>query len=96
MTLTPQIIYQGQTIMKWNTWKTLYFLIAIPLSLSIGIAINASPHRRAIVVLMMLLLAFRHHDYINSIPDTIKSYVLRILKNRRSPKKLDSSSHKKS
>ena len=35
-------IYQGQTIMKWDTWKTLYIVIAIPLSLNIGIAINAS------------------------------------------------------
>ena len=84
MTLTPQILYQGQAIMKWDTWKTLYFLIAIPLSLSIGIAINASPYRRAIVVFMMLLLAFRHHDFINSIPDTIDS-VLTSLK-KTSPK----------
>ncbi len=87
MTLTPQNIYQGQTIMKWNTWKTLYFLIAIPLSLSIGIAINASPHRRAIVVLMMLLLAFRHHDYINSIPDTINSVLTSLKKSNPKTKK---------
>ena len=84
MTLIPQNIYQGQTIMKWDTWKTLYIVVAIPLSLYIGIAINASPHRRAIVVFMMLLLAFRHHDYINSIPDTIDS-VLTSLK-KTSPK----------
>ena len=86
MTLTPQIIYQGHTIMKWDTWKTLYFLIAIPLSLQIGVAINASPHRQAIVVFMMVLLALRHHKSVNKLPDTIESYVLRVLKNRRSPK----------
>ena len=86
MTLTPQIIYQGHTIMKWDTWKTLYFLIAIPLSLEIGVAINASPHRQAIVVFMMVLLALRHHNYINSIPDTIESWIRSALKSKRSPK----------
>ena len=85
MTLIPQNIYQGQTIMKWNTWKTLYIAIAIPLSLQIGVAINASPHRQAIVVFMMVLLALRHHTQINKLPDIIETYVLRVLK-KYSPK----------
>ena len=58
----------------WNTFKVLYMLIAIPLSLEIGVAINASPHRQAIVVFMVVLLALRHHKFINSLPDTIESW----------------------
>ena len=56
-------------------FKVLYLLIAIPLSLEIGIAINASPHRQAIVVFMVVLLALRHHKFINSLPDTIESWM---------------------
>ena len=85
MTQTPQFLYQGHTIMKWNTFKLLYFVIAIPLSLEIGVAINASPHRQAIVIFMMVLLALRHHKQVNKLPDTIESYVLRVLK-KYSPK----------
>ena len=85
MTLTPQFLYQGHTIMKWNTFKILYFIIAIPLSLEIGIAINASPHRQAIVVFMMVLLALRHYTQINKLPDTLESWIRSALK-RRSPK----------
>jgi hypothetical protein len=66
--------------MKWDIWKVLYTLIAIPLSLEIGIAINTSPHRQAIVVFMMLLLAFRHHTYINNIPETIDSWLASLKK----------------
>ena len=76
--------------MKWNTFKILYFIIAIPLSLEIGVAINASPHRQAIVVFMMVLLALRHHKSVNKLPDILESYVSRridALKNKRSPKK---------
>jgi hypothetical protein len=61
---------------KWDIWKTFYILIAIPVSLEIGIAINTSPHRQAIVVFMMLLLAIKHHTRINSIPETIERWML--------------------
>ena len=71
--------------MKWDTWKTLYIVVAIPLSLYIGIAINASPHRQAIVVFMILLLAFRHHTQINKLPDIIDSWLASLKKS--SPKK---------
>ena len=72
--------------MKWNTFKILYFVIAIPLSLEIGVAINASPHRQAIVVFMMVLLALRHHKSVNKLPDTIESWIRSALKSKRSPK----------
>ena len=84
MTLIPQNIYQGQAIMKWDTWKTLYIIVAIPLSLYIGVAINASPHRQAIVVFMMLLLAVKHHIQINKLPDIIDSWLASLKKS--SPK----------
>ena len=84
MTLIPQNIYQGPTIMKWNTWKILYFIIAIPLSLQIGVAINASPHRQAIVIFMMVLLAIKHHTQINKLPDIIDSWLASLKKS--SPK----------
>ncbi len=80
MRQTPQDIYQGQTIMKWDTFKILYFVIAIPLSLQIGVAINASPHRQAIVIFMMVLLALRHHKSVNKLPDTLESWIRSVLK----------------
>jgi hypothetical protein len=64
-------------------------LIAIPLSLEIGVAINASPHRQAIVVFMVVLLALRHHKFINSLPDTIESWMYGTEGNK--PKNTDSS-----
>ena len=78
--------------MKWNTYKILYFLIAIPLSLEIGVAINASPHRQAIVIFMMVLLALRHYTQVNKLPDIIESWMTRViesygvLKSKSSPK----------
>jgi len=72
--------------MKWNTWKTLYIAIAIPLSLTIGVAINASPHRQAIVVFMMVLLAIKHHTQINKLPDIIDSWLASLKKS--SPKEI--------
>ena len=72
--------------MKWNTFKLLYFIIAIPLSLEIGIAINASPHRQAIVIFMMVLLALRHYTQVNKLPDIIESWIHGVLKNIRNPK----------
>ena len=72
--------------MKWNTFKILYFIIAIPLSLEIGVAINASPHRQAIVIFMMVLLALKHHKQVNKLPDTIESWIRSALKSKRSPK----------
>ena len=70
--------------MKWDTWKSLYIVIAIPLSLEIGIAINASPHRQAIVVFMMVLLAIKHHNSVNKLPDIIDSWLASLKKS--SPK----------
>ena len=75
-----------ETIMKWNTYRILYFLIAIPLSLEIGVAINASPHRQAIVISMMVLLALRHYTQVNKLPDIIESYISSVLKSKSSPK----------
>ena len=72
--------------MKWNTYRILYFLIAIPLSLEIGVAINASPHRQAIVISMMVLLALRHYTQVNKLPDIIESYISSVLKSKSSPK----------
>ena len=72
---------------KWDIWKVLYTLIAIPLSLEIGIAINTSPHRQAIIVFMMVLLALRHYKLINKLPDTLESWIRNVLKNKRKPKK---------
>ena len=72
--------------MKWDTWKTLYIVVAIPLSLYIGVAINASPHRQAIVVFMMLLLAVKHHIQINKLPDIIDSWLASLKKS--SPKEI--------
>ena len=72
--------------MKWNTYRILYFLIAIPLSLEIGVAINASPHRQAIVIFMMVLLALRHYTQVNKLPDIIESWIHGVLKSKSSPK----------
>ena len=84
MTQTPQILYRRTIMRHWNTFKVLYMLIAIPLSLEIGIAINASPHRQAIVVFMMVLLAVKHHTKINKLPDIIDSWLASLKKS--SPK----------
>ena len=73
--------------MKWNIWKILYITIAIPLSLNNGIAINASPHRKAIVVFMMLLLASKHHKFINRLPDIIEHQIASLKKASPTKKK---------